>query len=1412
MKTPNYLFETSWEVCNMVGGIYTVIATKADEMKQQFGDHYITIGPDIVKEAHETMYFVEDDSLFLEWKQKETAELGLKVRVGRWKLPSSPIAILIDFTSLYSIKNDILGHFWEKFKLDSIQGQWDYVEPVLFGFAAGRVIESFMRWNVVDDDDVVAHFHEWMTGAGVLYLKENCPNVATVFTTHATYVGRAVSGNGLPLYSHLEDYDPQQMANRFNIVAQQSMELKSTENADVFTTVSAITAKECRQFLKRNPDVLTINGINYSMIEFSSNKGLHDTARQNSRDKIFEVIDALCGTSVPRDSMLMLSSGRYEFKNKGIDLYIKALGSLNRQDSLKNYIVAVIAVPGNIAGPSKPLVNRLHGQDKDSFPTENPCTHHIFDYQYDMILNALRENGLQNRAEDKVKVMFVPAYLNGKDGVFDIPYDEFLYGFDLTVFPSYYEPWGYTPLESVAHGIPTITTDVAGFGSYVNDNMPDNEAVMVIHRDENNAGEVVHAIEDNMRKILAKDDDQRQNLFVQALELAKTLRWKKLIANYIKAYSLAIDKLSARDYVKQTKKYSEVLRQFDFKKQDQPTWKKILVTPVYSELLDKLNELAHNLWWSWNYEAIELFESIDAEAFERLEQNPIALMGNLSRYQIDELEKDEAFINKLNKVYDAFKKYMSVKPDSEDKIAYFSMEYGIQKSLKIYSGGLGILAGDYLKQASDSNVNMLAIGLLYRYGYFNQDISVNGEQLSQYLPQKFSYLPLEPVRDDNGNWITVSIAFPGRNVVAKAWRVPVGRINLYLLDTDTEKNQPEDRTITGQLYGGDMEMRIKQELFLGVGGIRLLNAMNVKPAVFHCNEGHAAFCGLERLSNYVSRHNLDFEVAKELVRASTLFTTHTPVPAGHDAFEENLMRTYLSNFPGRINISWEQFMHLGRIHHEDHYEKFSMSVLATNLSQEVNGVSKIHGRVSREMFQQMWPGYFAEENHIGYVTNGVHLPTWADKRWQRLYKKVMGDDYVANQSDETMWAKMQEVPAEEIWNIRKELKHELIEYIKVKMVDDMQRRSESPRLIIETVNNLNENALIIGFARRFATYKRAHLLFMNLDRLAQLVNNPEKPVVFLFAGKAHPNDKAGQDLIKNIIEVSRRKEFAGKISFVNNYDMQIGKLLTSCVDIWMNTPTRPLEASGTSGEKAAMNGTLNMSVLDGWWAEGYRKDAGWALKEKRTYQDQRYQDDLDAETIYNILENEAVPMYYKRNSQGVPEQWVQNMKNDLMFIAPNYTMKRMLDDYFDRYYNKLIERTKWIRDNRYQKAFEIVEWKRNVNANWDNIEVESIKVPDPEARPLNFGDKMIAEVTLKTPGIKKGDIGIEVLFADKVNDVINGVIVKYEMELVDSGDDWVRYYIDLPVYQAGVFNYTFRIFPKNDMLPNRQDLALVKWI
>lgn len=1407
-QKPDYIFETSWEVCNMVGGIYTVISTKADTISNQWGDHYITIGPDVWKETTVNPYFIEDLTIFAEWKKKAAVE-GLKIRIGRWNINSQPIAILIDFTPLFVQKDKIFAGLWETFQLDSIQGGWDYVEPAMFGYAAGQVIESFCNFFLSSYEKVIAQFHEWMTGTGVLYLNKFAPHVGTTFTTHATVLGRAIAGNGLPLYKEMETYQPFAMAARFNLTAKHSIERTATIFADAFTTVSEITARECRHFLGRNPDALTINGFDKSFIQEEEKQ---NATRKSSRTKILEISGYMTGSSMPDDTFMVITSGRYEFRNKGLGSFIDAMGVLNKSASFKGNILAVVAVPAHISGPMKELKDKITDPAANITAIDPFCTHRLFDPFYDLVITRIRENELKNSPSDKVKIIFVPTYLNGTDGIFDLNYYDFLSAFDLSVFPSYYEPWGYTPLESVVYRIPTITTSFSGFGLWARELQLANGVVIVLDRNEDNEHELAGMIGDQVLKLISADKKVLQDIRKKALEIAGMALWDQLSVNYFKAWQIALTKVREREPLFENRWYNEPLRTFSATKQDQPSWKKILVQPVYGKQLRKLWELSQNLWWSWNFEAIALFESISAQAWIDFEHNPIPMMENLTKKEIEFLESDPDFIARLDKVYDEFIKYIAEEPVSDDPIAYFSMEYGLHKSLKIYSGGLGILAGDYLKQASDSRSNLTGVGLLYRYGYFTQDISLFGDQLAQYVPQKFTHLPLEPVRNGNGDWITVSIALPGRTLIAKIWKVKVGRISLYLLDTDIEENQADDRSITFQLYGGDNEMRFKQEMVLGVGGIRLLEKLGINPTIYHSNEGHSAFIGLERLRMLIEHKGLDFEVAKEVVRASTLFTTHTPVPAGHDSFEEHLLRTYMPHYASRMNIGWDEFMNLGKFNANDLHEKFSMSVLATRLCQEVNGVSAIHGRVSREMFQPLFPGYFANELHISSVTNGVHYPTWTDASWQQLYRKYFSPVFESDQSNPEHWSAIHKVSNDEIWNLRCELKSDLINYIKYRVKIDLTKRQESPKLILQTIESLNDKALIIGFARRFATYKRAHLLFTNLERLSRMLNKPDRPVIFLFAGKAHPNDKAGQDLIKRIIEISRMPEFIGKVLFIENYDMDLGKKLTNSVDIWLNTPTRPLEASGTSGEKAVMNGVLNFSVLDGWWAEGYRQHAGWAIQESRTYTNQQYQDELDAETIYNLMESEIVPLYFTRNEQGVPETWVKYIKNNISEIAPHFTMKRMLDDYYNQFYNKLITRSKQMQAEGYKMAHEMRAWKMKLRQAWENIEIKSVKAPDPTVRPLKFGENFVAEVNLNTPGLIAGEVGIELLVGKKLHDRIDELVFKEEMHIIDSGEGWSRYRVDVPIFRAGVYDYTFRIFPKNENLPHRMDFPMLKWI
>ncbi|MBF1535273.1 MAG: alpha-glucan family phosphorylase [Prevotella salivae] len=842
-----------------------------------------------------------------------------------------------------------------------------------------------------------------------------------------------------------------------------------------------------------------------------------------------------------------------------------------------------------------------------------------------------------------------------------------------------------------------------------------------------------------------------------------------------------------------------------------PQWKELTVKSRLPEQLKCLDELAHNLWWAWDYEARDLFKSLDEALYEEVQHNPVVLLERLSYERKEAIVKDKSLMKKVKDVYAKFRAYMDVKPNKERaSVAYFCMEFGITQVLKIYSGGLGILAGDYLKEASDSNVDMCGVGFLYRYGYFTQSLSMDGQQIAKYEAQNFNSLPIERVLDENGNPLVIDVPYTNYMVHAYVWRANVGRISLYLLDTDNDLNSEFDKPITHSLYGGDWENRLKQEILLGIGGILTLKRLGIKKDIYHCNEGHAALCNLQRLCDYVES-GLTFNQAMELVRASSLYTVHTPVPAGHDYFDEALFGKYMGGYPARLGISWDELIGMGRQNPDDHNERFCMSTFACNTCQDVNGVSKLHGWVSQKMFSPLWKGYFPEENHVGYVTNGVHFPTWAATEWRKIYDKYFDKNFMNDQSNEEIWHAINNVPDEEVWSTRMALKQKLVDYIREKFTENWLRNQGDPARVVSLLQRINPNALMIGFCRRFATYKRAHLLFTDVDRLAKIVNDPEHPVLFFFSGKAHPADGAGQGLIKKIYEISQRPEFLGKIIFLEDYDMQLARRLVSGVDIWMNTPTRPLEASGTSGEKAEMNGVVNLSVLDGWWVEGYREGAGWALPEKRTYENQAYQDQLDAATIYGLLENDIIPMYYNRNKKGYSADWVKVIKNSISTIAPHYTMKRQLDDYFDRFYNREALRFKKLQENDYRLAKEIALWKETVAERWDEIHVVS-KDTSLLDTGGETGKKYTMQYVIDEQGLDDA-VGLE-LVSLKSNTSTDDHEVYSVRPFKVKGHEGNLYTFEAVIEPdvAGAFRSCVRMYPKNVNLPHRQDFCYVKWL
>ena len=1390
---PNYLFEISWEVCNKIGGIHTVLATRATLLRDKFADKYITIGPDLWQHK-ENPEFVQDDTLFPSWLAR-TKEEGLRVRTGYWNIKGKPIAILVDFSHYISEKNEILTYYWNTQQLDSLNASWDFTESALFGYAIGKVLDSFIHFQVGVRERAIAHFHEWMSGTALLYVKKELPQVGTIFTTHATVLGRSIAGNGWALYNYLEEYKPSELAYRFSVQHKHFLEAKAACEADVFTTVSDITAREAAHFLGRIPEVVTPNGFDESLI---SDRTSFLQKNKRAAAKLQEVAQKVTGATFEKKPLFVAISGRNEFRNKGIDVFIDALQQINKDATFDQEVVAFILIPSEYEG-----INTI-GQAY--------TTHLVRDEYQSTILSKVKEAQLFNQKQDKVKVVYCPSYLLGNDGVFDLSYYDLLYGIDLTVFPSYYEPWGYTPFESLCFGVPTITTTLAGFGTWALSHFPnENLALKVIRRDDSNYQEVVIGVVSQIEKIARLSPTAYEALWEDAQQIGKAALWNKFFVFYQKAYELTLNKLQPRlanlpvaDADAEVWEQSKVV--------NTPFWRSVIVHRATPEKFKALEELAKNLWWCWNEEAEQLFKSIDPEEWRRVHKNPILLLDSISVSQFKALENDSQFMNRLDKVYADFLAYMEKKKEMvSPSIAYFSMEFGLHSSLKIYSGGLGILAGDYLKEASDKATKITGVGLLYRYGYFTQKISAFGNQESEYEAQDFTKIPVSPVFDKEGKWLKVTLDLPGRTLYARVWRVDVGRIELYLLDTDYEDNNEEDRTITHHLYGGNWENRLKQEMLLGLGGIKVLRSLGHSYDIYHCNEGHAALIGLERLNKFINEYHLSFSEAVEVVRASSLFTTHTPVPAGHDAFEETMLRAFIGDYAEKLHVDWQQILALGKINVSDPHEKFSMSFLAANLSQEVNGVSMLHGEVSRDIFKDMWKGYLPEELHISYVTNGVHRPTWTSPLWKEVEEKYFKKE--AGTYTAASFEGIYNVPDEKIAQIKQELRSKLVRRIKHNLTDGQNITYFTPREIVEVFDTLRDDVLTIGFARRFATYKRAHLLFTNLDRLDAIINNPERPVQFIFAGKAHPADKAGQDLIKHIVEISKQPRFLGKIIFLSNYDMDLARTLIQGVDVWMNTPTRPLEASGTSGEKAAMNGVMHFSVLDGWWVEGYREDAGWMLPQKRTYENQKYQDELDAELIYNIIEDQIAPTFYNKDKdgKGISIEWCNFIKNTIGKVAPQFTTYRMLTDYEKQYYYPQQKRSNLLRANNFEKAIALSQWKKKVSQEWAHIRVEKVVAPRRDSELISLGKKYEATIDLYLSELTPEDIGLELVVTSKKENQLK-VNQLIQAELVSFSGRVASYKLSAATEDAGLFMIALRLYPKHELLPHRQDFPLVKWL
>ena len=848
---------------------------------------------------------------------------------------------------------------------------------------------------------------------------------------------------------------------------------------------------------------------------------------------------------------------------------------------------------------------------------------------------------------------------------------------------------------------------------------------------------------------------------------------------------------------------------------------KITVNPQLPKRIEKLSEISNNLWWSWNTEFLRLFKTIDNDLWETCEKNPVKFLKQVSQERLEAVSKNVEFLKEYDKLARQFEDYMNSKntwfasnyPENKnDLIAYFSAEYGLDRTIPIYSGGLGILSGDHLKSASDLGIPLVAVGLLYKNGYFHQKINGYGDQETEYINIELSNLPINPVKDKNGEDLIIYVKFPKRRLYLKIWQINVGRIKLYLLDSDIEKNNPEDRDVTLRLYGGDQEMRIRQEIVLGMGGTNLLTrALGLNPTIYHMNEGHSAFLILELIKNIIRDKQVSFDVARDIASSKTVFTTHTPVPAGNDIFPLDLVDKYFKDFWPRLGLDREEFLRLGMKPSQILEPGFNMGILALKVAGKKNGVSKLHGAVSRELFGDVWPDIAANESPITYVTNGIHTCSWLSPKLKELYNKYLMPYWQDNIHEDKVWEKINNIPDKTLWETHQDRKEKLLKLVKDNTTQRLRRSGYSYEEINEITSKLNPNALTIGFARRFATYKRATLIFKDLERITQILNNTDKPVVLVFAGKAHPADRYGADLIKQIHEVSMMPQFKGKIFILENYSIEISRYLVSGVDVWLNNPRRPMEASGTSGQKASVNGVINFSVLDGWWAEGYNQENGWTIGTNAEYNSYEEQDIADSQSMYRTIEDKIIPTYYNKNEEGISPKWIRIMKNSIISTGGKYSTARMLVDYTNNLYMPLCNLTK----KYYQNVDTVAEynlWKKNLYINWKDIKITQTNNLDNIT--IDAGNNIEVKCEVELPNVDLENITVECYYGKILdNGIVENVsIIPMKLTGKDEENKKYEYTTKIELKTGGNYGYTFRVMPRHEMLLDAENLNLVKWV
>lgn len=1410
-KAPVTLFEVSWEVCNKVGGIYSVVSSKALQAVENFGEDYFLFGPQLQHNAG----FEETDEHIWDSIRPALAARNLKCSLGRWNIPGRPKAILVNFGQRYG-SNQLLFELWKNFGVDSLSGGWDYVEPVMFATACGEVIAAIHECLVQPTGGrSVALFHEWMCGAGLLRLKRDAPAIGTVFTTHATMLGRALAGTGRDIYSNLRSINPAQEAAAQNITAKWSMESASAREADAFTTVSPITGEESTVFLGRSPDVITVNGLDMRVIpDFTENR--KDPLAH--RAKIMAAAKRFLRAELPADTRIFAISGRYEMHNKGIDIFLDALARADKNlRGTDTSILALCLVMGGHTGVNHAAISGDAGASDNGQPFL--CSHFAWNAPQDPIINACRRLGLNNQPDSKVKVIFVPAMLDGYDGFFNLAYEDVISACDTGFFPSWYEPWGYTPQESAAWAVPTLTTDLSGFGMWAR-NMEkgniENSGVAVMPRRGMNYEQSAEMLHNYVLKAATMPAATLAELRKSAREVAELTSWSNFFANYLEAFNIALEKAAARTE-QETEAREGMNRVLQASSSVTPFLRPILAVAELPQQLSRLRELSNNLWWCWNDKAKALFMTLDPHMWNKC-HNPIQVLGQADSERLENLLANEEYMRLYTEVMAEFDAYMAEPLRDIDEhvnvkhpVAYFSTEYGITESVPIYSGGLGVLSGDHLKSASDMAIPLFGIGLLYKSGYFKQEIDENGRQVAVYPLNNFSQLPVSMVTDANNEPLYVQLELPGRILYARIWQMKVGRVTLYLMDTDTTRNSEEDRRITDRLYEANREIRLLQEMLLGMGGVRLIRILGLEPHVYHMNEGHSAFLVIERLLECMGQ-GMSYDEATVRVRSNTVFTTHTPVPAGNESFSLDLVGRYFGNFAAKLGLDWSQFVQLGQMEGGNPHN-FEMTVLALRLSSWANGVSRLHGEVSRHMWNKLWKSLPLAETPITYVTNGIHTPSYVGTQMHELLNQYLGEGWLQAEPDDPLWSKVDNIPDDTYWAARMTQKEELLDALRASLPGYAQkyRLNRAERALMESA--LKPSTLFIGFARRFAPYKRATLLFADPDRLARIINDPERPVAFVFAGKSHPADEAGINILQEVIKMSRDERFLGKIFFMEDYSLAVSRLLSQGCDVWLNTPRRPHEASGTSGMKLPVNGGINLSISDGWWCEGYNRQNGWTIGPVVTLElptdDQN--DYSDAEALYTLLEHAVLPLYHDFNNAGLPGNWIAMSKRSLKSLTAMYSSNRMVRDYLEDAYRPAAARRDELARNNWQLCNEVAAWRKDLPVRFGTVKMEEIILNGADGNIMLCGEPVSVRLRLNPGEMKPEEIQAQLVigrtFANG-NFLDQPDVLRLEPRSNGNGIVYSATYIPR---RNGAYRYGIRIMPVHKGLNTPLETGLVLW-